>query len=95
MVPDVLGYLLLCGLPVPRDVSVAARMMRYHRRVFIAPPWPEIFAQDNERRQDLDEAERTHRTMLDTYSRLGYELVTLPQVDVGRRGDFVSAHIDR
>lgn len=60
-VPDVLGYLRLCGLPVPRHVSGAAEMVRYQRQVFIAPPWPEteIFHQDSERRQDLDEAERT------------------------------------
>lgn len=60
-IPDVLDYLRLCGLPVPAHVSAAVESFRYNRQVFIAPPWPEIFEQDSERRQDLDEAERTYR----------------------------------
>jgi predicted ATPase len=29
---------------------------RYHRRVFLAPPWPEIYETDPERRHGLDVA---------------------------------------
>jgi predicted ATPase len=29
---------------------------RYHRRVFLAPPWPEIYVTDHERRRGLDKA---------------------------------------
>src|SRR3546814_5786536 len=36
-VPDVAGYLRLCGLPVPAHVSQAADLFRYQPRVFIAP----------------------------------------------------------
>jgi predicted ATPase len=59
-VADTLGYLRLSGLPVPEHIRVAADRFRYNPRVFVAPPWPEIFAQDEERRQTLDEAERTY-----------------------------------
>lgn len=34
------------GLPIPAHIDRAARMFRYHRRVFVAPPWPEIFTPD-------------------------------------------------
>jgi predicted ATPase len=38
-VPDVVGYLRLSGLPVPRHMeTAAAETFRYHRRVLIAPP---------------------------------------------------------
>src|SRR3546814_4860653 len=37
-VPDVAGYLRLCGLPVPAHVSQAADLFRYQPRVFIAVP---------------------------------------------------------
>jgi len=77
-VPDVLGYLRLIGLPVPPHVDRAARFIRYHRRVFIAPPWPEIFITDAERKQSFVEAQATHEIMIKTYSDLGYELITLP-----------------
>src|ERR1700689_434643 len=45
-VPDVLGYMRLSGLSVPSHVTKAVEIFRYHQRVFIAPPWPEIFAAD-------------------------------------------------
>ena len=48
-VPDVMGYLRPLGLKVPPHMERAAEVFRYNRRVFIAPPWPEIFRQDGER----------------------------------------------
>ena len=92
-VPDVLGYRRLCGLSVPAHVQRAAELFRYNARVFIAPPWPEIFAQDAERKQDLAEAERTHDAMVETYSVLGYELVPLPLVPVEQRAHFLMQNI--
>ncbi len=88
-VPDVLGYLRLCKLPVPAPVEQAARDLRYHRRVFIAPPWREIFAPDAERKQTFEEAEATHRAMIETYSGLGYELISLPLEPVEERARLV------
>jgi predicted ATPase len=88
-VPDVVGYLTLCGLPVPAHVERAAQDIRYDRRVFIAPVWPEIFGQDAERKQDLDEARRTFDAMAETYPRFGYELIELPQAPVAERLAFV------
>lgn len=58
-VPDVIGYLRLMKLPVPEHMIRAAAVFRYNRRVFIAPPWLEIFRQDRERKQDFQEAVRT------------------------------------
>ena len=65
------------------------------RRVFIAPPWREIFAPDAERKQDFAEAERTYQSMAETYGRLGYELVALPCVGVAERLRFVLDEIGR
>src|SRR5580704_4559066 len=77
-VPDVLGYLRLGGLPVPHHAEKAAQIFRYHRRVFVAPPWPQIFALDAERKQSFKEAQSTCEVMIETYSKLGYSLIPLP-----------------
>lgn len=87
--PDIIGYLELCSLPVPAAIEAAARRFRYDAMVFIAPPWPEIFVQDAERKQDQVEAERTCAAMARVYPALGYTLVALPCVDVEARVDFV------
>lgn len=90
-VPDVLGYLRLCGLPVPAHAEAAARRFRYRREVFIAPPWPEIFGQDAERRQDFAEAERTFHAVAAAYREQGYSLRELPRSSVAERAAFVLA----
>jgi predicted ATPase len=92
-VPDVLGYLRLSDLPVPSHVERAAQTFRYHHRVFIAPPWPEIFARDAERKQSFQEAQMTYKVMTETYSALGYELIPLPLDAVQRRVEFVVAAV--
>ena len=90
-VPDTRGYLRLSGLLAPQHVSSAAGRFRYNPRVFVAPPWPDIFAQDEERRQTLDEAERTYHALAGVYTELGYELVPLPLAPVEARLRFVLA----
>ncbi|EFF2235233.1 ATPase, partial [Escherichia coli] len=55
--PDVVGYLTLCGLPVPAHFETAAKTYPYNKRVFLAPYWDAIFTQDTERKQDRQEAE--------------------------------------
>jgi predicted ATPase len=88
-VPDVVGYLRLIKLDVPEYMDRAARMFRYNRRVFVAPPWEEIFVQDSERKQDFAEAVRTYEALVPTYIEYGYELVEIPRVPVAERADFV------
>ncbi len=91
--PDVPGYLALCGLPVPPHARRAAERFRYRRDVFIAPPWPAIFARDTERRQDFAEAEATHAAMVAAYTALGYALIPLPLAPVAERVAFVQARL--
>jgi len=93
--PDVIGYLTLCGLPVPPVMREAAERCRYHRRVFLAPFWTDIFSQDDERRQSAEEAEATGHTMARIYTELGYELVPLPLAPIAERIAFVRNAIDR
>ncbi|KVD18590.1 AAA family ATPase [Burkholderia ubonensis] len=93
-VPDVIGYLCLSGLAVPAHAEAAARRFRYHRRVFIAPPWPDIYTQDAERRQDFAEAVRTYDAMVECYASYGYRLIELPRASVKARVRFVLDALD-
>jgi predicted ATPase len=92
-VPDVAGYLRLINQPVPEYVQRAVRMFRYHRQVFIAPAWREIFTQDRERKQDFDEAVRTYEVLRATYHQYGYKVVELPRVSINERVKFVLRHL--
>jgi len=62
---------------------------RYHSRVFLAPPWPEIYVTDTERRHGFDAAVAEYQRLLDVYPSLGYQVTVLPKVSVSERADFV------
>jgi predicted ATPase len=87
--PDTLGYLRLEGLGVPVFMEEQALRLRYHARIFIAPPWKEIYGQDEERRQSWRLAVRTYEIMAETYMKLGYSLVELPRAPVALRVEFI------
>nr|WP_233282056.1 AAA family ATPase [Pseudomonas mangiferae] len=57
--------------------------------MFVAPPWPAIFHQDEERRQDLALAQATCAALETVYRELGYRLVELPRAPVAERVGFV------
>ncbi|WP_185803532.1 AAA family ATPase [Pontivivens nitratireducens] len=92
-IPDILGYLTLCALPVPPHVIAAARATRYNRRVFLAPYWDDIFTQDAERKQNSAEAEATCAIMRKTYAALEYEITELPLVDIEQRANFIATQL--
>jgi Predicted ATPase len=87
--PDVIGYLTLCKLPVEDDLWSAARKLRYHPQVFITPPWEEIYVTDNERKQSFDEAKATYEAMANVYTLLGYSMIEIPKVPIGERAQFI------
>ena len=86
---DAISFLEHLSLPIPLYLENAVKLLRYHRRVFVAPPWPEIFASDAERRHSFDEAKAQYSSLLRTYERLGYSLVELPKIDVESRVEFI------
>ncbi|CAI0843731.1 AAA family ATPase [Serratia entomophila] len=93
--PDIAGYLNLCGLPAPAHLAAAIGAFRYADTVFIAPPWRAIYAHDNERKQSFEEAERTFLAMVAAYRQYGYRLLTLPRASPDERADFVLAALAR
>ena len=70
-------------------VDALAQAHRYHGRIFLAPPWPEIYVTDTQRRHDLAEAIVEYKHLLRVYPSLGYEVIVLPKVGVPERADFV------
>jgi predicted ATPase len=92
-VPELVGYLEMMGHAVPPHFTRAATLYRYNTRVFLAPPWPEIYAHDAERKQSLGEAQRSYEVAAAIYPRFGYRTVELPRAPVEERVRFVLAHL--
>jgi predicted ATPase len=76
----------------PALITVLQRH-RFHNRVFLAPPWPEIYRTDPERRHSFDVAVVEYQRLLDVYPSLGYEVIILPKVSVSQRANFVLSRL--
>jgi predicted ATPase len=76
----------LTGEPTLTTIGAAHR---YHRMVFLTPPWPEIYVADSERRHSLNEAVAEYQRLLAVYPSLGYEVIILPKVSVHERANIV------
>jgi predicted ATPase len=77
------------GLTPTPEIIEAVRTRRYSRRVFVLPPWREIYETDAERKQDWAEAERTFGVIMTQLPILGYEPVVTPKAGVAERAEFV------
>src|SRR5581483_1879304 len=73
----------------PPQLLRAAQARRYNGRVFVFPPWREIYKTDAERRQDWAEAEATFGRILAALERFSYEPVIVPKGSVEDRAGFV------
>jgi len=63
---------------------------RYFPTVFFAPPWPEIFVRDEDRRHGWDEAVEECRRLERAFVALGYTVRALPKIGVGASGPITS-----
>lgn len=90
---DALAALVAATGDVP-DERLIQEARQYHRRVFMLPPWPEIYVQDNERRHDLGQASSEYERLLKVYPAYGYDLQFVPMLTVPQRADFVLSQLN-
>ena len=88
--PDVVGFLEVSGLAVPRSIDQACRTLRYSGPILRAPAWSAIYRQDHERIQTWDQAVASDEAVTAAWRRYGYAVIDLPLVGVGERLAFLS-----
>ena len=87
--PDVVGFLDVSGLAVPKAVDAACRTLRYRGPILRAPAWAAIYAQDAERIQDWEQAVASDEAVTAAWKRYGYDVTDLPFGPVEQRLDFL------
>ena len=91
-IPEVLAYLDRGNTPYPNHFTKACEDNQYDR-VFIFPPWEEIYTSDNERYEDYQEALKIYPFLKAAYDRFGYESIILPKDTIENRISFVLENI--
>ncbi|MCL9685305.1 AAA family ATPase [Legionella maioricensis] len=88
-IPDLYGYSHAFCDHIPPSVFQAVQQYRYNTKVFIFPPWVEIYGHDPERKQDFQEAIETYQAVKEAHLICGYQLIEVPKVSVRNRIEFI------
>ena len=86
--PDVVAYMDYFNTEYP-DVFKETCEKHTYEKVFILPPWKEIYTSDNERYESFEEAEKISSYLYSTYKRYGYEPIEVPKSSVEDRTNFI------
>ena len=78
------------GEPVLAELG---QRYRYAPTVFMAPPWPDLFASDSQRQHDFAAAEAEYGRLCKAYAGLGYAVRTIPECPVAERADWLESQI--
>ncbi len=94
-IPDVVAYLKMAKQPISSFYNEIISSHSYETKLFLTPPWQEIFRNDNERIESYDEAVVAHRHLQHTYEELGYTTLDIPCIDVEGRIQFIIDEINK
>jgi predicted ATPase len=86
---DALAHFERLSMDTPADLKSLGEACLYHRTVFFAPPWADLYVQDEERPLSFEEAVREYNWLRIAYPARGYRLIELPKTSVEARADFV------
>ncbi|MEZ4859794.1 MAG: AAA family ATPase [Caldilineaceae bacterium] len=85
---DNIAGLQRAGVPLPPAYHEIIRTYRYAKRVFLVPPWPELFTTDAERQHGFDAAVAEYESLVNVYQDWGYAVMVIPRGTVAERADF-------
>jgi predicted ATPase len=83
-IPDVVAYMDYIGDDFPEHFDHACRENVY-TKIFILPPWEEIYVSDKERYESFEQAKKIHEFLAKTYTNYGYDLIEVPKDSVDNR----------
>ncbi|NDV45449.1 ATPase [Paludibacter sp. 221] len=86
---DAICYAEMMGMEITKEWENMVETYSCNRKVFLLPPWKEIYHTDEERKQDWDEAMLTYDKIKETYLSYGYRIIELPKDSVEKRVGFV------
>jgi predicted ATPase len=92
-IPDIIAYLTCAGQPVAAKYAAALHSCHYDTKVFILPPWKEIYVNDEERWQTFEESVALHNAIKNTYEKLNFNLLEVPKSSIQERVSFVLSNL--
>ena len=91
-IPDILAYMHYIGDSYPAFFDQASREHSYSK-VFVLPPWEEIYESDEARYENFEQAKLIFDHLIETYVTYGYQLIEVPFGSVEERIQFIFRHL--
>lgn len=93
-IPDVLAYMNFIGDHYPETFKKACVEHQYSK-IFVLPPWEDIYISDNERYENYEQAQEIHKHLVKTYESFGYNLIEVPRDTVENRATFLLNNVNK
>lgn len=87
-IPDVLAYMHYIGDSYPSFFDEACKEYKYSK-IFILPPWEEIYISDDARYENYEQAKLIYNHLKETYTKYGYDLIEVPKDTIDNRILFI------
>lgn len=87
-IPDVLAYMHYIGDSYPSFFDQTCRDHIY-TKIFILPPWEEIYISDDERYENYEQAKLIYNHLVETYEKYGYNLIEVPKGTIDERINYI------
>lgn len=91
---DSIAYSKIVEIDVPEWMRKRAMELKYNEKVFLTPPWKEIYRTDEERKQTYEESLVVYRCLIEVYEEYGYEIVEVPRMRAKERVQWLLSRID-
>ena len=90
---DLIAYDRLTQQEPSQELQKAVKTLVYNNKVFVVPPWKEIYHEDTERKQTYEETVKVYDNLVKVYTEYGRELIEVPKIRVEKRADFIIKHV--
>jgi predicted ATPase len=90
---DILGFFYLKQMKLTDELLSGIANFKYHSRVFVFPPWEDIFTNDSERKEDFNVAVSFYKEIVLAYEKSGYELIEVPFGTINERASFILSNL--
>lgn len=87
-IPDVLAYMHYIGDSYPSFFDDACKDHKYSK-IFILPPWEEIYESDDARYENFEQAKLIYNHLVETYQNYGYNLIEVPRDTTENRIQYI------
>jgi len=87
-IPDIHGYMDYLGTSYPHEYIAKSNEHRYSK-IFMMPPWKEIYKTDNERYESFNQSLIIYQHLISAYEATDYEIISVPEGSIKSRVDFI------